>query len=135
MNAKSRADFINSVASGRKIPCPICGLANEPNSAFCYSCGSRLMDTNNSSPIKKVVYCPSCNASNDEGALFCASCGAKIEETKEKVQNSPSPEVQAFNSVTQTIVEEQEEISVFAQGLPAWDIVPPNIMVRRNKKR
>lgn len=29
---------------------------------------------------------------------------------------------------------EPEEVSVFAQGLPDWDIVPPQVVVRRKKK-
>ena len=31
--------------------------------------------------------------------------------------------------------EYKEPVSVFAQGLPSWDVVPPQIMVRRKKKK
>ena len=42
MDAKSRANFINSVASGQNVPCPKCNTLNEANSKFCASCGSSL---------------------------------------------------------------------------------------------
>ena len=42
MDAKSRANFINSVASGANIPCPKCGTSNKPDSQFCGSCGEKF---------------------------------------------------------------------------------------------
>ena len=42
MDAKSRADFINSVASGTNVPCPKCGTNNESDSKFCISCGAEI---------------------------------------------------------------------------------------------
>ena len=42
MDAKSRANFINSVASGANIPCPKCGTSNKSDSKFCISCGAEI---------------------------------------------------------------------------------------------
>lgn len=42
MDAKSKAEFINSVANGSSIPCPKCGTENKSDSAFCISCGAEL---------------------------------------------------------------------------------------------
>lgn len=42
MDAKSRADFINSVASGANIPCPKCGTNNKSDSKSCISCGAEI---------------------------------------------------------------------------------------------
>lgn len=42
MDAKSRANFINSIASGTNIPCPNCGTNNKPDCKFCISCGAEL---------------------------------------------------------------------------------------------
>lgn len=42
MDAKSRADFINSVASGTNVPCPECGTSNKSDSKFCISCGAEI---------------------------------------------------------------------------------------------
>lgn len=42
MDAKSRANFINSVASGINVPCPKCGTTNKSDSKFCISCGAGI---------------------------------------------------------------------------------------------
>lgn len=42
MDAKSKANFINSVANGSSIPCPKCGTANKSDSRFCISCGADI---------------------------------------------------------------------------------------------
>lgn len=36
MDAKMRADFVNSVASGQKVPCPVCNTLNDPDGSFLY---------------------------------------------------------------------------------------------------
>ena len=41
MDAKSKANFINSVAAGTNVPCPKCGASNKADSKFCISCGER----------------------------------------------------------------------------------------------
>ena len=42
MDAKSKADFINSVASETNVPCPKCGANNKAGSKFCISCGAEI---------------------------------------------------------------------------------------------
>lgn len=84
MNAKMKADFINSVAAGKMIPCPKCDSANTPGSKCCAVCGASL--------VSKGV---------------------------------------AFDSVDEQVTETVQEVPVFAEGLPDWDIVPPQIMVKR----
>lgn len=90
MDAKSKANFINSVADGQTVPCPKCNTANKP------------------------------------GAEVCATCGTRL--TKADTNDSP-----AFAPVSESYqhTAKDEDKSVFADGLPAWDIVPPQIMVRR----
>lgn len=39
MDAKAKANFINSVSSGNTMPCPVCGNVNENDCKFCASCG------------------------------------------------------------------------------------------------
>lgn len=87
MNTK--ANFINSVTDGQKIPCPVCNTLNETD------------------------------------ATFCASCGNKF-------SLSTSKQIEGISTISE---EKPESISVFAQGLPSWDIVPPQIMIRRKKQR
>ncbi len=95
MDAKSKANFINSVASGANVPCPKCGASNKTDSKF------------------------------------CISCGAEITAPQTAANNAP-----AFASVKETIAPAKasryvEPNNVFAQGLPAWNIEPPQVMVRR----
>lgn len=93
MDAKSKANFINSVAKGKTIVCPKCNTENKPHAKFCVACGTKLI---------------------------------KIAEEKDTPVFSPISE--------ETIVPKEKYVearSVFAEGLPSWDIVPPQVMVRR----
>jgi predicted RNA-binding Zn-ribbon protein involved in translation (DUF1610 family) len=108
MDAKSRADFINSVASGASIPCPGCGTNNKPDSKYCISCGAELVRPQE---VKKEE--PKEN-----------------NETKETQNSTP-----AFESVQEAPAKKIKYIepgNAFAQGLPDWSIEPPQIMVRRH---
>lgn len=96
MDAKSKANFINSVAGGQVIPCPVCGTQNIPDSRFCVSCGSDL----------------SARPANSAPAFA-------------QVADSPA-------QPKETTIKYKEPESVFADGLPSWDIVPPQVMVRRH---
>lgn len=91
MDAKSKANFINSVAAGETMPCPKCGASNKPDSKTCVSCGAELSATTNSAPAFASV--------------------------EEKAAPAAGKYV--------------EPVSAFAEGIPSWDIVPPQIMVRR----
>lgn len=183
MDAKMRANFINSVAGAQKIPCPSCNTLNEPNSKFCIICGHPLKEAASAAAKIGKIICPSCKAENSSDSKFCMFCGTKLNSVSNAVTDTPVPVVtpvrtpkvepatpqntntagsaafssvkrsevgsaqstsalqpnapvekkQAFKFVETTIVE--EEASVFAQGLPSWDIVPPQIMVRRKAKK
>lgn len=61
---------------------------------------------------------------NNQVSAF-APVDKKIRDKKEVSQIS-------FGSFIDTVIDEP---SVFAQGLPDWSIVPPNVMVRRNRKK
>lgn len=105
MDAKARANFINSVAGGQKIPCPKCNNLNEPDSRFCAICGTELNKKEAEIPFAPIK---------------------KVEEVKKEMVKEPVKIV-----VPEVVVEEK---SVFAEGLPAWDIEPPQIMVRRKRR-
>lgn len=58
MDAKSKANFINSVVSGTSIPCPKCGTSNKSDAKFCISCGAEITvskETQNSTPAFEPV--------------------------------------------------------------------------------
>ncbi|MDE6025283.1 MAG: zinc ribbon domain-containing protein [Lachnospiraceae bacterium] len=163
MDAKSKAIFINSVAGGKKIPCPICNVLNDSDAMFCFSCGNILKAVKEEDTVTNVetIECPICHENNEIGYMFCLSCGAKlssdnsqtleqsfktaeaekVEEIKsEEKSQTISPvavqEKRVFKSVAMEVAGQQsEEMSAFAQGLPSWDLVPPQIMVRRKKKK
>lgn len=103
MDAKSKADFINSVAGGQKIPCPNCNALNEPDFMFCYSCGAKFESREN------------VNADSVS-------------------QPQQAPVRPAFQTAAPAPAEEPEKVSVFAQGIPDWDMLPPQVVVRRKKK-
>lgn len=76
----------------------------------------------------ETVPCPKCSASNKPDSKFCISCGADMSAT---TNSAP-----AFATVAEEAVPVAEKyvepVSVFAEGLPSWDVVPPQVMVRRH---
>lgn len=56
-------------------------------------------------------------------------------EPVSKEDESTAQDKPAFQPAVNAVAEQQfEEISVFAQGLPSWDVVPPQVIVRRTRK-
>ena len=111
MDAKTKAAFINSVAEGTKVPCPKCNLLNESDSSFCFSCGTPLPG----------------DAQNING--FDVSQGEVFGEEEDQTMAMAVASGEGF------FPEVQEGKSVFAQGLPAWDLEPPQVAIRRIRKK
>ena len=40
-----------------------------------------------------------------------------------------------FKSINTEGANTEETVSVFAEGLPSWDIVPPQLLVRRKRQK
>ncbi len=169
MDAKMRADFVNSVASGQKVPCPVCNTLNDPDGSFCIACGHSLKKEEKKDENSGTVICPVCQNANKKGFRFCTVCGNKLDEAESTkssdpvtpqpaaapaqskaagqqpaappirkdppIQSKPVRKKMAFNFAEPEVEEYKEPVSVFAQGLPSWDVVPPQIMVRRKKKK
>ena len=55
MDAKMRADFVNSVASGQKVPCPVCNTLNDPDGSFCIACGHSLKKEEKKDEVEKYL--------------------------------------------------------------------------------
>lgn len=89
MNPKMRADFINSVGSRQKIPCPVCNTLNEPDYKFCVVCGHPLKQAAPVRPDKKI--CPSCHAENDLSASFCVYCGTRLDAEQQEQKETAFP--------------------------------------------
>lgn len=66
-----------------------------------------------------AILCPKCGMANKIGSQFCSSCQTELSSAL----NCQSTE----NDLEKYV----EPISVFATGLPSWDILPPQVVVRR----
>lgn len=160
MDAKSKARFINSVASGSKIPCPNCNTLNDSDSVFCYMCGTKIghdesdiqevednqEQIDNEQNVQEVnvqINEPKKEYTPNPVAASSAPAFAPVGSTKAKeiVKTQiafqpvkPSTEQPAFKMAPPIVEDTVEEISVFAEGLPEWDMVPPQVVVRRKNK-
>ena len=145
MNARSKADFINSVAGGM-IPCPNCQKLNEPDSKFCEACGTRLVKpeepkpeaTPAFEPVKKEEPAPAFEPVKKVEPAPAFEPVKKVEtapafEPVKKVEPAPAFEPVKKTEIKRDVVYQEPE-SVFAKGLPDWDMVPPQVMVRRKKR-
>lgn len=164
MDAKSRANFINSVAGDQKVPCPKCNTLNDAKSRFCIICGTPIAPAVNAgaegeSQETKLI-CTQCGTANENNSKFCIKCGAKLNHTEAGPVESEEPQSSEANNIpfapisepvkkpvpdvvkpevkpvvpAAPVVEVEEEKSVFAEGLPPWDVVPPQVVVRRKRK-
>ena len=140
MDKKSNANFVNSVASGQKKPCPICYALNEMNVATCFSCGYKFEDQKNSNSVsdsseKKVWVMESQPVEEKSIQPIPVQTSPVQNQPIQETPTKAAPSQPVFQSVSQMDVVEEEEKNPLAQGLPAWDVVPPQVMVRRKTKR
>lgn len=108
MNAKLRANFINSVAGREKVPCPNCNALNNADVKFCSCCGTLM--------------------GNQAESADVSSLPQEKETRAEK-----GDEVKEPGKGTKILAEYNEPESVFAKGLPSWNIEPPQTWVRRKR--
>ncbi|NBH98311.1 hypothetical protein D7Y41_00265 [Anaerotruncus sp. 1XD22-93] len=127
MDAKARANFINSVGGGQQVPCPGCGVLNKADSRFCITCGTPMQQA----AAQEQTEAPPVQEQDAEAAPEMPFAPVKKEETKKARVEKPVTK----RAEKPAPVEEPEEVSVFAEGLPSWDIVPPQVVVRRKKKK
>ena len=150
MDAKSKANFINSVAGARKIPCPNCNTLNDADSMFCAICGTKIGSepeaANINTKASRAINDNQASTSSDQAATtstssapaFTPACAKEektISEPDANEQKSKSDAAKpAFQMAALEPEELSEEVSVFAEGLPDWDMVPPQVVVRRKRK-
>ena len=129
MDAKSKANFINSVASGEKIPCPECGQLNKSDSKFCSFCGCEIKSPEEVKPADSAF--PTV-APEQPAAVSAFPAAAPAESPADSAPASSAP---AFEKTKEAPVKEEpyvEPPTAFAQGLPEWTIEPPQVVVRRH---
>ena len=96
MDAKTKAEFINSVASGEQYPCPRCNFLNKPMARFCVKCGSPIEKPNiNNESVKqssdqktKVDADPSNSIAASAQTAFNPVDTTKKQEEEKAVNNS-----------------------------------------------
>lgn len=119
MDAKSKANFINSVAAGQEIECPKCQTKNKANGKFCIGCGEKL-EAIPAAPVENKT--PFATIDDDKKETVVVE-----EKAVEAPVAAPVEKV-----VEKTVVYVEPE-SVFAQGLPEWSVEPPQVVVRRKR--
>ena len=113
MDAKSKANFINSVAAGQVVPCPKCEASNKPDAKFCATCGAE-MSAPSSTPAFATIA--------DDAASSNAPAFAPVaDDAVPAATKAPAPKAAVY----------EEPVSAFADGLPGWDLNPPQVVVRR----
>lgn len=153
MDAKMRANFINQVAGGQKVPCPSCNTLNDADARFCIGCGKKLEAPAPSeapaaptkaapTPVAPAPAAPTPAAPAPVAPIPVAPTPAApaFNQAKKAAPAAPVPKREApkkrvFNFAEPDMEEYDDSVSVFAQGLPAWDMVPPQVVVRRKAKR
>ena len=160
MDAKSKANFINSVAGGQGIPCPNCNTLNEADPKFCIACGTPLTQKKpenvvpfaTAEPVQEPTPTPAAAPSQEKEPVPAAEPSQQPFPTAEPSQQQPfaaaepsRPPVRPRPVQSRTKQAEQpksaaptekyvEPESVFAEGLPSWDIEPPQVVVRRKRR-
>ena len=135
MDAKSKAEFINAVASGAEIPCPQCGARNTSSSKYCMTCGAEL-----SVSEKQTTAAPAFAPVSDENASPEAPANnapafapVSDENASPEAPANDAPAFEPAKAAPPPVVEKYvEPHNVFADGLPEWSIEPPQVMVRRH---
>lgn len=144
MDAKSKANFINSVVAGQKIPCPNCNALNDADSIYCFSCGTQITNLDSQKHSMEENVNVNTNEEqtdfhkNNSAPAFATVSNSKSEIKAENLESTHQFQrdvsTSAFRMAQPEPEEEVEEVSVFAEGLPDWDVVPPQVVVRRKSK-
>lgn len=145
--------------------CPHCGVENVQGSKFCKKCGTSLIQGNASDEATAISANSQDRRSQDrdgeadagsrtaafvkiDDAAHQESTGSNssaadaedrrvsaFEPTSQPTDTDSSSKGKASTFVPAVPVEESSNELVFAQGLPDWDIVPPQVVVRRKGGR
>lgn len=153
MDAKSKANFINSVAGVQKIPCPNCNTLNDADSIFCAICGTKIgseqedtvvsvedsqMQNNNQVSTENISLDQTMTTSSSSVPAFAPARVSEEKNVNREQSSEQKPKAHiakpAFQMAEPEPEEVTEEMSIFAEGLPGWDMVPPQVVVRRKSK-
>ena len=97
------------------------------------------IDFINSVANGKKTSCPNCNSVIEQGTEFCTVCGAKL-EFKSSSESSRNLSLSKDNGTGFDVINPSKQTSIeapkgiFAEGLPEWNLEPPQVVVRRRRR-
>jgi hypothetical protein len=103
------------------VSCPSCGHDAPAGSAFCNSCGAKL-----------VVTCASCGATPPPGSRFCNGCGATLGAAPPSAPAARAPRDYTPKHLADKILQSKSALA-FERGARGEDLVGE--MLRRVEKR
>ena len=74
----------------------------------------------------KKKFCGECGAPNELDYAFCEACGAPLEDLTAVAGQKGRD--------TEKVQPEIVTTDAFATGLASWDLVPPQVVVRRRRR-
>ena len=129
-----------------EVICPVCHAVLPWDAVFCFSCGTKIAGDDGSEKNEEYAeeyteeyaeeYTEEYTEENTETVNEGPAFRPVQESPMRPVHESPRRPVQK-RTLNFAVPEEETavEVSVFAQGLPEWDVVPPQVLVRRAKKK
>ena len=129
--ANEQTESLKEKSDGHGVTCPQCGNSNEPDSRFCFFCGNLLQKEAEeaAAPAQQPLIM---SDAVPPTPLQTVPVAAIITH-----KTSSFPQENALDPITQekTSVNEVAEkpTDAFAQGLPSWNLEPPQVVVRRKR--
>lgn len=117
----STANLVNQAADGHPV-CAQCNTVNDPGVRFCKTCGSKLEV---SGAVGKSPAFP------EKPSEYAAAKSGAEAAFPQKPSNTVSEK--AGRETAAAMEPKAEPRSALAEGLPEWNIEPPQVMVRRKR--
>lgn len=77
--------------------------------------------------------CIACGFDNEEGVAYCVSCGSGLAPADGvEIADMAAEDCQVGDDSVQA-EDEHFERDVMAEGLPDWDLLPPDLMIFRKR--
>lgn len=98
---------------------------------------------------EEFVFCTECGLKNEFNNKFCVHCGYDLKKIKDKFNNTTDNlkikkkkfiskiknKEEAFKALERNVIIEDETMSIFAEGMPDWDLIPPQTIIRKGIKK
>ena len=111
-------------------------------------------DVSNNTELKsklkeEFVFCTECGLKNEFNNKFCVHCGYDLKKIKDNFNNTTDNlkikkkkfiskiknKEEAFKALERNVIIEDETMSIFAEGMPDWDLIPPQTITRKGIKK